>query len=261
MRRIVSFLISVIILSSLTAEAASYTPGELIENFYSSRRMMHKTALEILGYSKLSGTGKKAAEEVLYDYTVIETATVGNTASYAEVEIKKRVIDSGIRVQKEFWKMSKDEGRWIIRNIYTPEEWQIKKAVRPGSSLPEKVEALASFEYEYQVEDVPPGTPIQKAYAYISRRDYSKAFYWADLSVKQKSDAESYFVRGILNLVNKRQAEGQSDINRAIRMNPAYYYVLQSLINGSSSGGSGGTSGQQDSTVRTMKGGVKGLFQ
>jgi len=260
MRLIVYIVTSIIVLSALNANAVSYSPGELLENFYTSRKMMHKTALEIMGYSQLSGAGKRAAEEVLYDYTIIETATSGNSVSYAEVEIKKRSIESGIRVQKEFWKIIKIEGRWVIGNIYTPEDWQIKKAIRSGSSLPEKVEALASFEFEYQVEEVPPGTPIEKSYAYIKRRDYIKAFYWADYSVKQKSDAESYFVRGILHLSNKRQSEGQSDILRAIKLNPQYYYVLQNLTKGSSGGGDS-TYNAQDPTTRTMKGGVKGFFQ
>ena len=263
MRRILYAFLSLILLSPVAAFAVNYPPDELIENFYTSRKMLHITALEIMGYGKLSSTGKKAAGEVLYDYTVIETATVDNSVSYAEVEVKKRSVDSGIRVQREYWKMVKDEGRWIIKNIYTPEEWQIKKAIRPGSSLPEKVEALASFEYEYEVveEEVPAGTPLEKTYAYLSRRDYVKALYWADVSVKSRHDAESYFVRGILNLINRNEEQGKSDIVTAIRMDERYYYVLQNLLNGSGGGsGSSGSSGG-DSTTRTMKGNVKGLFQ
>ncbi len=261
MRLIVPFTISLVVMSVSGAFAANLSPDELIENFYSARRMMHKTALEILGYSELSGEGKKAAEEGIYDYTVIETATVDNVVSYAEVEVKKRSIDSGIRVQKEYWKMIKTEGRWVIKNIYTPEDWQLKQAVRPGSSLSEKVEALAAFEFEYEVEDVPPGTPLQKAYAYITRGDYVKALYWADVAVKQRHDAESYFIRGLLNLVNRRAEQGKSDILRAIEINPDYYYVLQDMINGSSGGSSSSTSDRSDSSTRTVKGNVKGLFR
>ena len=261
MRQFIINIISIFFLSTLSAEAGNYSPDELIENFYTSRKMLHMTALEIMGYGKLSSTGKKAAEEILYDYTVIETATIENSVSYAEVEVKKRSIDSGIRVQREFWKMIKNEGRWVIRNIYTPEEWQVKKAIRAGSSLSEKVEALAAFEFEYEVEEVPPGTAIEKTYAYISRNDYVKALYWADISVKQKGNAESFFVRGILNVINKNQAQGESDIVTAIRLDPRYYSVLQNLLNGSSGGGESGGGTRQDPATRTMKGGVKGFFQ
>lgn len=254
-------IITIFFLFTISAQAVNYTPDELIENFYTSRRMLHTTALEIMGYGKLSSSGKKAAGEILYDYTVIETSTAGNAVSYAEVEVKKRSIDSGIRVQKEFWKMIKNEGRWVIKNIYTPEEWQIKKAVRPGSSLAEKVEALAAFEYEYEVTDVPAGTAIEKAYAYIQRNDYANALYWADVSVKQKGNAESFFVRGILNVILKNQKQGESDIVTAIRLDPRYYYVLQNLLSGSSGGGESGGGSSQDPSTRTMKGGVKGLFQ
>lgn len=260
MKGFVLIIISIIVSLTAGAHAVSYSPDELIENFYTSRRMLHMTALEIMGYGRLSTTGKKAAEEILFDYTVIETATIGNTVSYAEVEVKKRSIDSGIRVQKEFWKMVKEEGRWVIRNIYTPEEWQVKKAVRPGSSLAEKVEALAAFEFEYEVEEVPSGTAIEKAYVYIQRKDYVKALQWADVSVRQNGNAESFFVRGILNVINKNQKQGESDIVTAIRLDPRYYYVLQGLMSGSSGGGESGATGQ-DPATRTMKGGVKGLFQ
>jgi hypothetical protein len=221
---------------------------------------MKKESLESMGYSQLSNAGKKAAEEVLYDYTLLELADAGSSVSYAEVEVKKRSITAGIYIQKEYWKMIKDGGRWVIKNIYTPEEWQVKKVFRPGSSLTEKVEALAAFEFEYQVEDVPPGTPIQKSFAYISRKDYNKALSWAAVSVNQKHDAESYFVRGILFLVLKRQTEGIRDVNTAIKMDRRYYAVLQNLIN-QSSGSGGGSAQQQDPSTKTMKGGVQSLFQ
>jgi hypothetical protein len=259
MKRILFAGAAIVVLFGVSSEAAILSPNDLIENFYSSRKFMKKESLESMGYSQLSNAGKKAAEEFLYDYTVLELSDTGSSVSYAEVEVKKRSITTGIYVQKEYWKMIRDGGRWVIRNIYTPEEWQMKKVFRPGSSLPEKVEALASFEFEYQVEDVPPGTPIQKAYAYMTRKDFGKALNWASVSVDQKHDAESYFARGILFLVQNRQADGVRDINLAIKMDRRYYYVLQNLLN--QKPGSGGGSTPQDPASRTMKGGVQGLFQ
>jgi hypothetical protein len=260
MKRFIYFAILCSTLSYFPVYSAVQSPADLIENFYSSRKFMKKEHLENLGFSQLSNAGKRAAEEALYDYTVLEISDTGSSVSYAEVEIKKRSSDSGIIVQKEYWKMIKDDGRWVIKNIYTPEEWQTKKVFRPGSSLSERVEALALFEFEYQIEEVPPGTPLQKAYAYIARKEYNKALSWASVSVSQKKDAESFFLRGILNLVLKNQEQGVRDVNTAIKMDQRYYYVLQSLLN-KSSNSSGGSVQTQDPATKTMKGGVQSLFQ
>jgi hypothetical protein len=240
--------------------ASTQTPEDLIEIFYSSRKFMRSTVIELLGQSQLSNTGKKSTDEVLYDYSVIEITSTSSSVSYAEVAVKKRSITTGIYSQKEYWKMVRDDGRWMIKNIYTPTESQTKNIFRPGSSLPEKVEALASYQFEYEVEDVPPGTPIQKAFAYIARRDLVKAFMWANISANQKHDAESFFVRGLLEYSLGRGKEGEKDIITAISMDRRYYYVLQNIINQSSGGGS--TTGPvQSPSTRTMKGGIQSMFQ
>jgi hypothetical protein len=251
--------ILIILTVSTALLAAPLSPDEIIDSFYTSRKFMKKTAIECLGSSRLSNAGMKATADVLYDYTVVEVTKSGNTLSYAEIDVKKRSVTAGIVTQKEFWKMAYRDGQWIIENIYTPEDWQMKKIFRSGSSLPEKVEALASFEFEYEVEDVPPGTPIQKAFAYASRRDFVKAYMWANISVNQKGDAESIFVRGLLSYALNRQKEGERDLKTAIQMDRKYYYILQNLINQSSSGG--GSANVQGPSTRTVKGGVQSIFQ
>ncbi len=249
-------LLLLFILSPLSLQAE--TPSEIIDIFYTSRKFLHGTALEIIGAGSLSSAGKRAAVDILYDYTVIEVATESRARAYAEVEVRLKSLEEGLRSRREFWKMSRADGRWAIDNIYTPLDWQIKKVCRPGSSLPERVEALAAFRFEYEVEDVPPGPPMTKCFAYIGRHDFSRAWYWADVEARQKSSAEAFFYRGLLSAALGRQDAAVRDVNMAIRLDRRYYYVLMQLLEASKGGGGSGYTAEK--RTRTMQGGVQSIF-
>lgn len=209
------------------------SPSELIDRFYNCRKFMHIYAMEIAAGGSLSMSGHKATGDILFDYTVVEISIDPGTAAYAEIEVKSRTVGEGIQSRKEFWKMYRYYGVWRIDNIYTPQEWQIRKACRSGASLSERVEALASFRCTYEIDDVPAGTPVQKCVAYINRYDYEEAFFWAEKAVKEERSAEAYFLRGLLNYVYGRIDQANSDLNIAIRADGRYYFLLMRILSDS----------------------------
>ncbi len=257
------FLLSLFItfiMISFSADAFAETPSEMIDNFYTARKFMRGTMLEIMASKGLSTAGRKTASEILYDYTVVETAEEQGSAAYAEVDVKFRSVEEGLRDRTEFWKLTRQDGRWIIDNVYIPLDWQLRRAVRPGSSLKEKVEAVAAFRYQYTVEDVPPGPPLVKCAAYIRRMDIGRAYYWADAAVRQTGSAEAYFYRGILGAALGRSSAGMRDLMTAIRKDRRYYYVLMQLVNSSKGGGGSRGGFSPESTTRIIQGGVGSLF-
>jgi hypothetical protein len=84
-------LLLLFILSPLSLQAE--TPSEIIDIFYTSRKFLHGTALEIIGAGSLSSAGKRAAVDILYDYTVIEVATESRARAYAEVEVRLKSLE------------------------------------------------------------------------------------------------------------------------------------------------------------------------
>lgn len=233
-------LFLIILFAIFPLSGAVYSPEQLINNFYRSRKLHKKIILQSMSESGVTGnfsiTGKRAADEFLYDYEIQELKITDNMTAYAHVSVKTRTLKKGIITTDEFWKIIRDDGRWVIDNIYIPRAWQMRSAVRKGSPLEDKVEAIARFEFEYEVESVPPGPPIKKCFAYIQRKNYTKAYYWADAAVKNTYSAQSFFIRGLLNLILGKKVRGRNDLMTAIRMDSRYAVLLRELLSGKQRG-------------------------
>ncbi|MBN1500008.1 MAG: hypothetical protein JW982_07630 [Spirochaetes bacterium] len=258
------FFISVYFSGSLYA--LNYLPDQILERFYNARKFQQKTLQTVIAGKKsddnITSNAEEISKELLYDYTVNETKLVSGRVFYAEVSVMTRTSKEGIRRRNEFWKIEKVDGKWEISNIFTPTSKQMKNLFRSGISLDEKVRILEKYEFEYQVEQVPPGTPFEKAIAYIQRNQLDKALYWLNVDVERRGSADSYFYRGIINVVLGNKNRGIADIQTAIKINPYYYYVLQDLLNGNSGGGDSQSSSSPASPgYTTMKGGVGKWFK